>query len=641
MKRWLKTILPVFALALILLIPGKQAQAGTITSVNATAGTNEFTVSGVAEDGVLSVAIFVYDSTGTNLLQMESVAVDANHAYTDTFTVAKGTYLVKVADYEGGAFSDVNVTVGKTQQEPDGFRAVLADPGATYTYTGSAITPAVIVTNNGEELTEGVDYTVKYSNNIKASTDKSKASIMVTGKGNLTGSISISFEIARKNIGDSDVVAGDIVVASGSKAAPVLIYRGYKLTAKDYTLKDAAKVYTENGTMTVTGEGDFTGTREIAVKVVAKSELKKFKVTVSKDTLIYNGGEQYPSKVTVADSKSKAELTENQDYEIIWPANVTNAGTVKFTVVGRGVYSGSISKSYVIKPLAAASGTMKTSDVASGRYEYCSAGVTLGDDLTVTYASPKAGNVILTEGRDYKVTYSGNKKVSTDKSKAKYTVTFMGNYKGTKAVSGTFTIVSSSLKEAVVTAPDKVYTGKPNTYVSKPFVTIDSVALKTSDYTVKYYKDASMTDEITSKNKLSLADGASEATVYVKVTGKGNYAGEGSVATGSYKVCRIANESGKEVYDLSKAKVTVLDEKGNKTTKAEYTGMEVEPAVKVEYKVGKTYVTLVEGTDYEVTYVNNVNRGKATVIITGTGSKYAGSKTTSFSIVAKKVLNIF
>lgn len=112
MKKWLKTIMPVFALALILLIPGIQAQAGTITSLTVTAGTDAFTVSGVAEEGVLSVVIFVYDSTGTTLLQMESVAVDSSHAYTDTFAVSEGTYVVKVADYEGGAFRETSITVG-------------------------------------------------------------------------------------------------------------------------------------------------------------------------------------------------------------------------------------------------------------------------------------------------------------------------------------------------------------------------------------------------------------------------------------------------------------------------------------------------------------------------------------------------
>ena len=111
MKKWLKTIISVFAFAFILLFSEIQAQAGTITSVNAEAGDNQFTVSGEAGTGVLSVVIFVYNSTGENLLQMESVAIDSNHGYKDTFKAEAGTYVVKVADYEGGAFSETSVTV--------------------------------------------------------------------------------------------------------------------------------------------------------------------------------------------------------------------------------------------------------------------------------------------------------------------------------------------------------------------------------------------------------------------------------------------------------------------------------------------------------------------------------------------------
>lgn len=112
MKRWIKTIISIFVLGLVLLMPAVKAQAGNITSVTVTPGTKQITVKGVADNDVLSVVIFVYDSTGTNLIQMESVAVDANHAYTRTFTVENGSYLIKVADYDGGAFKTANVTVG-------------------------------------------------------------------------------------------------------------------------------------------------------------------------------------------------------------------------------------------------------------------------------------------------------------------------------------------------------------------------------------------------------------------------------------------------------------------------------------------------------------------------------------------------
>ena len=59
-----------------------------------------------------------------------------------------------------------------------------------------------------------------------------------------------------------------------------------------------------------------------------------------------------------------------------------------------------------------------------------------------------------------------------------------------------------------------------------------------------------------------------------------------------------------------------------------YTGSAItqSPVVK---RSGKA---LVEGTDYEVSYVDNINAGTATVVITGTGN-YAGAKTVTFEIL--------
>ena len=64
-------------------------------------------------------------------------------------------------------------------------------PKSSYSYTGSAITPAVTVTYGGKKLAAGKDYTVKYSNN-KA---MGKATVTITGKGNYTGTVKKTFKI--------------------------------------------------------------------------------------------------------------------------------------------------------------------------------------------------------------------------------------------------------------------------------------------------------------------------------------------------------------------------------------------------------------------------------------------------------------
>ncbi len=507
-----------------------------------------------------------------------------------------------------------------------------------FEYTGSAIKPAIEVYNNGELLTAGIDYTVKYSNNVKACTDKTAKNapkITVTGKGNLTGGTSTTFVIRPKDI--SEVSIGKIIVAKGSKATPVLVYNGMKLGTKDYTFDpatDAKKKFTEDGTITLKGKGNFGGMVVLDVKVVDKTNLKKFTVEVGKEVLTYNGEEQVPT-ITVKDSKTKAVLDETQ-YFVVYSTNKVSAGTHKFTVIGMGEYSGTVAKSYKIKPVVSKETSAFTVEgVDPDGYTFDRAGVTLDDDLEVYYSADK---VLLTAGRDYKVTYSNNKKVSTDKSKAKYKITFLGDYKGSKALSGTFTINPAPLNNQTeglkIGVANKVF-NKAGIYKSAPIVTIDGVALKGSDYKVEYYLDQEMKTPMDSKNKVMQAG----AKVYVKITGKGNYApaDAGSFATEEYEVCAKSESQ----RDMSKVKVTFVDAAGNKLTKVPFTGEEVEPAVKVEFKNGKTW-EVVPADQYKLTYVNNVNKGKATVIVTAKNKQdnlYVGSKTVKFSIVAQSIKN--
>ncbi len=547
-----------------------------------------------------------------------------------------GTVLRKVS-YAGDDWDWVEVADGndnwleKLDVPKTGLRVRLATRGEEYVYTGSAIKPAIVVINNGERLTEGVDYTVKYANNVNASTENKTAKITVQGKGNLTGSSSTTFTIHPKNIADEDVVEGSVVVVKGSKAAPVLTYNNKTLGTKDYTISGGVTKFTADGTLTVTGKGNFTGKREIAVKVIEKTELKKFTVEVGKESLIYNGKEQMPT-ITVTDKTSGEVLVEKKHYKLVYGSSKVNAGTVKFSVVGLGSYSGVVNKSYQIKPLAVKDDSIQVSGVNAKGYAFVANGVTLGSDLKVT-----CNGTTLTEGKDYKITYSNNKKVSTSKSLAKYTVQFTGNYKGSTPVKGTFTIYPAPLSDKLsgleIIVGDKAYTGKPDVYASKPIVMVGGVLLKTSDYTVTYYKDAKLTEQISGKNKVFMADGEDSVTVYVKLVGKGNYAPSNEeYATAEYQVCKTP------AYDLDKARVTLWDG-DKKLTKAEYTGLAIEPAVRVEVKIGKTW-TEVPADKYEVYYSNNVNKGTASVTITATGEDYAGSKTAKFKIAAKNLKSL-
>lgn len=68
-----------------------------------------------------------------------------------------------------------------------------------------------------------------------------------------------------------------------------------------------------------------------------------------------------------------------------------------------------------------------------------------------------------------------------------------------------------------------------------------------------------------------------------------------------------------------------------------YSGSELKPSVNVYYNWDNMFsVQLKEGSDYNVTYSDNINAGTATAIVTGIGA-YSGTKNVTFTIEPKKI----
>lgn len=117
------------------------------------------------------------------------------------------------------------------------------------------------------------------------------------------------------------------------------------------------------------------------------------------------------------------------------------------------------------------------------------------------------------------------------------------------------------------------------------------------------------------------------------ITGKGNYSG--TIET-SYQVGKPEN-----LKDLSKARITVVDENGGKLKKVAFDGNEQKPRLKIELKEGGKYQEITED-EYtaltgHITYVNNVHKGKATIVVNGDGTVFIGGKAVTFNIVPKDI----
>lgn len=129
-------------------------------------------------------------------------------------------------------------------------------------YTGSAIKQSIKLYYNKVPLTEGIDYTLAYKNNIKAGT----AHLIIKAKGNLTGSVIKNFEIKPREITDENVIVEDAVYTFNNKMhkrVPTVAFNGKKLKeGKDYIVTDFGQGdYIAVGTyiIKIKGIGNFKG----------------------------------------------------------------------------------------------------------------------------------------------------------------------------------------------------------------------------------------------------------------------------------------------------------------------------------------------------------------------------------------------
>ncbi len=509
------------------------------------------------------------------------------------------------------------------------------ETGESYVYTGEAVTPAVAVTNNGELLTEGVDYTVKYANNVKVPAanvvDSKRPKITITGKNNMMGNAILYFDINPVDLYDTE---GEYIVrtAQNSKALPILCYNGNKLVLnRDYKMdQNPNKKWQENGYITFTGIGCYTGTRNFYVSVWGPEYMRKFTLKMDKSakSISYDGSNHYPA-FSVCDRQTGEELSEN-DYLVVYPKDLAGAGKKKLTVTGKGFYSGcSATQSYTVMPCQDSSYIRIDNSGVQGGYPFVQSGVTFRNgEIRITYLGRT-----LQEGKDYKIAYSRNKKIGT----ARYNITFLGNYKGIKGLdrqTGTFAITAAELsgQNWQAAALDKVYR-KPGIYKTKVYVSVDRVLLKPADYTVTY--ELSDGTEMKGANKLDL-DKVS-GTVTVRIRGKGNYAGEGEILT-SYEVRPKVQGQ----IDLSNAKLTVVEENtAQRLRSVQYDGTVKKPQLLIQVKDGRSYREL-SREEYDalaphITYVNNLNKGKATVIVNGDGVLFTGSKSAAFTIAQRNL----
>ncbi|MBQ3635274.1 MAG: hypothetical protein II951_06615, partial [Bacteroidales bacterium] len=536
------------------------------------------------------------------------------------------------------------------------------------TYSGSEKKPTVADAtdnNTGNGLSTS-DYRITgYEDNVNAGTGK----VLIEGRGNYSGTTEVEFEIEKADIGDATITFTPALTFNGQEQHPTTtnaIYNGKSVAASEYTVTWPAESTTggnKNATITA-NEVNFTGNttekytigklgwpgavtfEDIAdqeyaggtqikpVPVVKIGDIvidnSYFTITygtnknvgqgtvnvkpksssnftsISPKTLYFNivGRSITGGTVTLNDAGAGstytytgAEIEPNitvvapgdvtltaADYTVSYTGSQINVGDVHMTITGRGNYTGTIETDFHI--VAAALSSCTFDPLGSVTYNGLAQNPSTPPSITL-------GAYTLREDVDYTVEYSNN--INAGSALATYTAVAGGNFSGTATQN--YTINKVSLTETSVSVqglnPEYSYTGQDIT--PEPTIKYRTLTLTKDDgqFTFSYANNKEI--------------GTNTATITITATAGGNFA-DAITRTFSIVPVNIANAT------FSPSTIAAQ----------EYTSLEIKPAVTLTYNFTSGVRTLVEGTDYDITYTNNVNAGRATMTFVGKGA-FAGS----------------
>ena len=476
-------------------------------------------------------------------------------------------------------------------------------------------------TKTGKELEENKDYTLTYVGDV---VNVGTVKVKVKGIGNYTGEFTKKYQITPR----------EYTVTTDSAEKP---YDGTALTAggrvnnlvdgETVTLKitgSQTEVGSSNNTYSLTWDGsakeknythgtDSIGLLTVTPKSIIPSDTNGIVVTKPADSKY--DGKVHENKPTVKDNKTDKTLVEGTDYTLAYKGDTTNVGTVTVTITGIGNYTGSHDVTYQITPRK----VKLTSGSDSKTYD----GTPLvKHDVTVSEDGFADG-----EGATY--SYTGTQ---TDAGSSENTFTYALN-EGTLASNYAITTANGTLTvEAVKTEVKVEITGHTDT------VTYDGQVHSVSGYDV-----TKISNKLYSDTAISFTGTAVVSRIVAGTSYMGLKAAQFSNTSANFTNVTFVVHDGWLKID---PKSIIPD--GPDTPDEKKTGIEVTKPADSKYdgnvhenkpvvKDTKTGATLVEGTDYTLSYKGDTtNAGTVKVTITGVGN-YTGSHNVEYQITKRNV----
>ena len=305
-------------------------------------------------------------------------------------------------------------------------------------------------------------------------------------------------------------------------------------------------------------------------------------------------GQAICPELIVVDRNTGKVLEYNVDYTVVYTDNINVKNDVVGTVTYIGDYSNAPTAYVYFNIVPKSAETLEVYSVDNVVYTgmaFNPRGII--KDLEI--------DEILVEGRDYTITFGENTNAGT----ATITIDFMGNYTGTRYVN--FKIIPRVISDGEVTITNNVnHVYSASEIIPDLILTFEyKTLIKGVDYVLEC------------KNNTNVG------TANVKIKYIGNYSGEDQI---EFTITQKPADSTwiKDIESMP------------------YTGSAITPSFEVSFTSGGRLVTLVENTDYIISYVNsnNISVGTVTATFKFIGN-YSGELTKTFDIVKCPVDNLY
>lgn len=269
---------------------------------------------------------YVTVTCGGNLLNSGS---DYTVTYSNNINVGTANVIVNAAGdsyYFGSVTGTFNISNTAGGMEITGY-------ASSYTYTGNAISPDVVVMMNGRVLNRGTDYVVSYRNNVNVG----MASMTVTGIGSYSGTKTISYAIEARNIENCLTTAVDSYNYTGNTYTPSVTITdsmtGQTLTAgTDYTITYSNNTNPGTATITVTAlSRNYTGSKVISFKIksAAVSGLRASTIKNNRIKLVWSK-QSYADGYQICNANNRVIATTDSNSIVV--KNLTSCTTYRFKV---------------------------------------------------------------------------------------------------------------------------------------------------------------------------------------------------------------------------------------------------------------------------------------------------------------------